>query len=61
MMCDCVVGVYEEILKVYMVIVCFSLILEKKKKNLFSKVRTKVRTNVTGSALVFIFLRTLSW
>lgn len=29
----------------------------KEKKNLFSKVRTKV----TGSALVFIFLRTLSW
>lgn len=56
MMCDCVVGVYEEILKVYMVIVCFSLILVKK-ENLFSKVRTKV----TGSALVFIFLRTLSW
>lgn len=57
MMCGYVVGVYEEILKVYMVIVCFSLILVKKKKNLFSKVRTKL----TGSALVFIFLRTLSW
>lgn len=56
MMYGCVVGVYEEILKVYMVIVCFLLILVRK-KNLFSKVRTKV----TRSGLVFIFLRTLIW
>lgn len=56
MMYGCVVGVYEEILKVYMVIVCFLLILVRK-KNLFSKVRTKVMR----SGLVFIFLRTLIW